>query len=104
MAVLQAMAWVERKYGAKLKRNTELYNSRHRLGQEPFKRGRPTHIDPDEEEKLVCVVEMMSKMKIFVYKETLFDIANEAIKGTEYEAKFPNGVTNHWYYDWLRRH
>ena len=100
----EAVRWAERVHGAKLKLSTVRFNSIYRPGIEPERRGKGTVIPAHEESKLVCMVEMMRSMKICVYKDTLFSIANSAIKGTKYDKYFPNGVTQNWYYAWLDRY
>eukprot|EP00961_Rhodomonas_salina_P243809 3294540-Rhodomonas_salina.1 len=52
------------KFSAMLKIGTVRYNAWYRHGQCPSKIGKPTHIDPDKEDSLCCIVEMMRAMKI----------------------------------------
>ncbi len=81
-----------------LKTDTVRKYEKHKPGQKPKRVRRPCYIDLEEEEKLVCLVEVMLKMKISVYQSTLFSVVNRAIKGTEYEKLFPSCITKWWYY------
>ena len=98
-----AVEMAQQMFGTTLSKETVRKLARTHPGQRPGKKGRQLYIDKAEEEKLVSLVEAMSTMKIAVYKSTLMYVANQAIKGTEYESKFKGGkVSEKWYRRWCK--
>ena len=52
--------------------------------------------------KLVVWVHGMCTHKLPVFKCTPMAVANAHIKGTKWEANWPDGVTDYWFYGYLR--
>ena len=58
----------------------------------------------DGEAHLVKWIKSMRAFKLPVFKSTVMSMANAQIKGTEAEGAWKDGVTNNWYYRFLKAH
>ena len=94
-SVEEACRMAEKKFGSDhLNRETVRKYARTQPGVEGVGRGKQQIIPPEEEEKLVCLIEAMRAMKLAVYHSTVFYLANQAIAGTPYQKQFKGGVVS----------
>ena len=70
----------------------------------PVPLGRRSPYPREAEEHLVTWIKAMRAFKLAVFKCQVMALGNRLIDGCEAAASWPNGVTEHWYYRFLREH
>ena len=74
------------------------------VGKAPKRVGAQTAITWEEERRFVDVLVLLRSMKVDLDRGTVMAYANVVIKGSEFEKKFPNGVTKDWYKRFMNDH